>query len=88
MPLPYTLHYHDDTDDKPQQISEEDALRVIQNYYVGEAMQEQRWEELQRGEAVFVRAESIYLVCPVSSSDFRSSATTDLGSELGASQVR
>ena len=34
----YTLHYHDDTDDKPQPISEEDALRVIRNYYDGEAL--------------------------------------------------
>ena len=55
--MPYTLHLHDDdVDDKPQPISEEDALRVIGNYYVGEAIQEQRWEELQRGEPVFVRA--------------------------------
>ena len=43
------------TDDK-QHLSEEDALRIISNYYVGEAMREQRWKELQRGEPVFVRA--------------------------------
>ena len=54
--MPYTLHFHDDTDDKPQQLSEENALRVIGNYYVGEAIQEQRWQEPQRGDEVFVRA--------------------------------
>ena len=51
----YTLHFHDPTDDKPQPISEEDALRIIGNYYVGEAIREKRWEELQRGEVVHVR---------------------------------
>ena len=54
--MPFTLHFQDDTDDKPQQLSDEDALRVIRNNYDGEAMQERRWQELQRGEPVFVRA--------------------------------
>ena len=54
--MPYILHFHDPTDDKPQQFSEEDALCVIKNYYADESMQEQRWKELQRGEPVFVRA--------------------------------
>ena len=53
---PYTLHFNDDTDDKPEQLSEEDALRVIRNYYLGEALRKQRWEELQRGEVVHVWA--------------------------------
>ena len=38
----YTLHFHDDADDKPQQLTGEDALRVIRNYYDGEAMRERR----------------------------------------------
>ncbi len=50
----YTLHYHDD--EKPQPISEKDALRVIRNYYDSEAIRQRRWRELQRGEPVFVRA--------------------------------
>ena len=54
--MPYTLHYHDPTDDKPQPISEEDALRIIGNYCISEAIREQRWKELQRGGPVFVRA--------------------------------
>ena len=54
--MPYTLHFHDPTDNKPQHLSEEDALRVIRNYYDGEGIREKRWRELQRGEPVFVRA--------------------------------
>ena len=51
-----TLHLDDSTNTEPQQLSEEDALRVIRNSYTDEAMQRQRWNELQRGEPVFVRA--------------------------------
>ena len=51
-----TLHLDDSTDTEPQQLSEEDAMRVIRKSYTDEAMQKQRWNELQRGEPVFVRA--------------------------------
>ena len=57
--MPYTLHFNDDTDDKPQQISEEDALRIIGNYYLGEAIREQRWKELQRGRIVLIKGISL-----------------------------
>ena len=49
------LHLEDSTNTKPRQLSEEDALRVIRNSYTDEDMQRQRWNELQRGEPVFVR---------------------------------
>ena len=54
--MTYTLHFHDPTDNIPQQLSEKNALTVIGNYYDTKDMREKRWNELQNGEPVFVRA--------------------------------
>ena len=52
--MTYILHYHDDTDDKPQTIDEVTAGAILWGYY-GASVPEY-WEKVEAGEKVPVPA--------------------------------
>ena len=44
--MPYILHYHDDTHDKPDTLDEELAQPLLMLQFNDERMRELRWREL------------------------------------------
>ena len=53
-PMPYLIHFLDDTDDKPQELSEKDARTVIWGKFSDARMRQLRWQQLEQGERVYV----------------------------------
>ena len=47
--MPYILHYHDDTDDKPDTLDAETAQVLLRLQFKDERMRELRWQELESG---------------------------------------
>ena len=54
--MTYLIHHTDDTDDKPTQIDEEEALRVIHNNFKTEMGVTFQMNRLRDGERVQIRS--------------------------------
>ena len=52
--MPYILHYHDETDDKPDTFDEETVRTLLALQFKDERMRELRWRELQSGVRVYL----------------------------------
>ena len=52
--MPCLIHYLDDTDDKPQELSEKDARILIWGKFRDDWMRQLRWRQLEQGERVYV----------------------------------
>jgi hypothetical protein len=52
--MPYIIHYHDDSDDKPQPFDEEATRTMIDLHFKDPIVAESRWKDLQCGVRVYV----------------------------------
>ena len=44
--MPYVIHYHDDTDDKPETLDAETAYVMLRLQFKDERMRELRWRDV------------------------------------------